>query len=140
MQAETCTFPMFANQGSAPDITCAHTLAPPQGTGSGRYPRLAFVAAKKVVDTGRSLSPAEAGGRHDEVGVAPVGQSLGRLVLPRTWSIGTAAHRWWRKAWRFRMTQSGCGCDHGTPPPTRVPAAILCAIPGARPQITATRR
>src|SRR5208283_3862801 len=31
MQAETRAFPMLANPGSAPNITCAHTLAPSQG-------------------------------------------------------------------------------------------------------------
>src|SRR5208283_353073 len=33
MQAETRAFPMLANPGSAPNITCAHTLAPSQGHG-----------------------------------------------------------------------------------------------------------
>src|SRR5271168_1053338 len=43
---------------------------PPQGTGSGRYPPLSLLRQRQVMDTGRSLSPAEAGGRHDEVGIA----------------------------------------------------------------------
>jgi hypothetical protein len=51
--------------GSAP--------TPTRHAGEGRYPRLAFVAAKQVVDTGLR--------RHDEVGTAPMGQSFRRLVL-----------------------------------------------------------
>jgi hypothetical protein len=38
---------------------------PPQGTGSGRYLRLSLLQRRQVVDTGRSLSLAEAGGQHD---------------------------------------------------------------------------
>src|SRR5580658_6814879 len=41
-------------------------FCPPRHAGEGRYPRLAFVTAKKVVDTGLR--------RHDEVGVT--GESI----------------------------------------------------------------
>src|SRR5580658_2547239 len=50
-------------------------FCPPRHAGEGRYPRLAFVTAKKVVDTGLR--------RHDEVGVT--GESIIRAPGMSRW-------------------------------------------------------
>src|SRR5208282_726147 len=45
VQAETCIFPMLANPGSAPNITCAHTLVRRRGVRSSS----AFMRGAKIV-------------------------------------------------------------------------------------------
>src|SRR5450759_5267083 len=81
-------------------------FAHPRHAGESRYPRPAFVGAKKDVDTVLR--------RHDG-GAAPMGQSLGPLVLDRWDAEGIPRYAWYEDAatsaaeWVVERAKSWCG-------------------------------